>query len=145
MLTRVLKSMMFTALAALMAIPAVAQIRADIGSLHIRIASSPPPRAQYERRPARPHRDSVWINGYWHRWDDRWDWVSGRWDQPNNRGSRWVKARYVREGCPWYRQRDCGWRYEPAHWSDQRLVEGDDYRQWRNDRSSKKNRGRGRN
>ncbi len=23
------------------------------------------------------------------------------------------------------------WRYEPGHWNRQKLVEGDDYRQWR--------------
>ena len=141
MYTRVLKSVAFTALAALVAMPAIAQIRADIGSLHIRIASAPPPRAQYERRPPQQHRDDVWINGYWHRQDDQWAWNNGRWDRPSDRNVRWVNARYTREGCPWYHQQGCAWRYEPAHWSNQRLVEGDDYQQWKQDRGSK-NRGK---
>jgi hypothetical protein len=105
-----------------MALPAAADVRADLGPLRIRIATDAPPRAQRERRPPRPDRDSVWIDGYWDRQGDRWAWVSGRWEQPRDRHNRWVKPRYQREGQ--------AWRYEPAHWSDQRLEEDDDYRQW---------------
>ena len=139
MYKRVLKSVVLTALAALVAIPALAQIRADLGPLHIRIATDRPPQGRYERQPPRPHRNAVWIKGYWHRQDNRWEWMSGRWDQPN-RGARWINARYTREGCPWYRQRNCAWRYEPAHWSNQRLVEGDDYQRWRSERRSGRDR-----
>jgi hypothetical protein len=123
MYRRVLKSMVLTALAGLIAIPAVAQVRADLGPVHIRIATDAPPRAHRERRMARPHRDAVWIRGYWDRQDDRWVWISGRWEQPNDRHARWINARYRREGR--------AWRYEPGHWSHQQVVEGDDYRQWR--------------
>ena len=123
MYKRVWQSLVLTSLAVLIAIPAVAQVRADLGPLHIRIANDAPPRAQYERRSARPHRNAIWIKGYWHRQDDRWVWIPGRWDQRPDRNARWINARYRREGR--------AWRYEPAHWSNQQVVEGDDYRQWR--------------
>ena len=100
----ILKSMAITGFAVLTALPAVAQIRADLGPVRIRIATEAPPRAKYERRTVRPDRDSVWINGYWHR------------------EARWINARYQREGN--------AWRYEPARWSNQQVVQGDDYQQW---------------
>lgn len=128
----ILKPLLLGALAVLTAAPAMAQIRAELGQLHIRIATDAPPRARYERRPPRPHRDAVWIRGYWDRQDDRWGWVSGRWEQRRDRHARWINARYRREGRVW--------RYEPAHWSDQRLLEGEDYQRWRQEQRS----GRGR-
>lgn len=134
MQTRLLKSILLASLAALVVVPAAAQASVDVGPIHIRIANSPPPRAQYEHRPAQPYPDALWIKGYWHRDDDRWAWQQGRWERRHDRNVRWIPARYVREGCPWYRKKNCGWRYEPAHWSNQRLVEGDDYRQWREER-----------
>lgn len=140
MYRHIFKSMVLTSLAALIAIPASAQVRADLGPIHIRIATDAPPRARYEARPTRPHRDAVWINGYWDRQDDRWGWVSGRWDQPSERRVRWIRATYSREGCPWYRRSNCAWRYVPGHWSNQRVVEGEDYQRWRSERRS--NRGR---
>ena len=128
----VLRAMLITSFAVLVAIPASAQVRADLGPLHIRIANQAPPRPQYERRTPRPHRDAVWIRGYWHWQDDRWAWMSGRWEEPRDRHARWINARYRREGS--------AWRYEPAHWSNQQLVEGDDYQRWRNEHRSAGNR-----
>ena len=130
-----LKAILLTSFAVLAAIPAAAQVRADLGPLHIRIAGEAPPRARYEARPARPSDDSVWLDGYWDRQDDRWAWQTGRWEQPAPR-ARWIPARYTREGCHWYHQQGCAWRYEPAHWSDQRLVEGEDYQRWQNEQRS---------
>jgi len=124
----VFKSVVLTAFAALAAMPAAAQVRADVGPLHIRIATDAPPRARYERRAVRPSRDSVWIRGYWDRQDDRWAWVDGRWERPSDRRHRWINARYQREGR--------AWRYEPAHWSNQQMVEGEDYQRWRNENRS---------
>ena len=133
MYRRLLNATLLGGLALLIASPAAAQIRADVGPLHIRIATDAPPRAQYERQSPRPHRDAVWVNGYWHRQDDRWAWMTGRWDQPSDRNARWIRAKYTRQGCPWYRQRNCTWIYEPAHWSHQQLVEGEDYQRWRSE------------
>jgi len=122
---RVLRTVALASLTAFAASPAIGQIRADLGPVHIRIATDAPPRAQSEHRPARPHQDSVWIGGYWDRQGDRWAWESGRWEQPRDRHSRWINARYQREGK--------AWRYEPAHWSDQQLIEGDDYQRWKSE------------
>jgi hypothetical protein len=133
---RVLKSMVLTSLAVFIAIPAFAQVQVDAGSLHIRIANSAPPRGRYEQRMARPHRDAMWIKGYWDRQDDRWAWVSGRWEQPHYPNARWIDARYTRQGCAWYSRNGCAWRYEPAHWSNQRVVEGEEYQRWRNEHHS---------
>jgi hypothetical protein len=123
MYSRILKSIVLTSLTALMAVPAVAQIRADLGPLRIRIADNAPPRARYERRMARPDRNSVWINGYWDRQDHNWVWISGRWEQPADRRHNWVRPRYQREGR--------AWRYEPGHWSNQQLTEDEEYQQWK--------------
>jgi hypothetical protein len=128
----ILKSMALTAFAVLCALPASAQVRADIGPLHIRIASDAPPRARYERRTARPDRDSVWIGGYWDRQGDQWAWSTGRWERPSDRNARWVKPRYTREGN--------AWRYDPAHWSHQQVVEGEDYQKWKNEHRSDRRR-----
>lgn len=134
MYKRILKSIVLSSLTAFIAEPAVAQIQADIGPLHIRIASDAPPRARQERRPPRPNRDDVWIGGYWDRRGDRWEWSTGRWERPADRRARWVRARYSREGNHW--------RYDPGHWSNQRLTEGDDYQQWRRDQQANRNRRR---
>lgn len=134
MYKRIVKSIVLGSLALLTALPALGQIRADLGGLHIRISNERPPRARHERRPSRTHRDAVWIGGYWDRQDERWDWVGGRWEQPTDRRHRWIRARY--------RQEYGSWRYEPAHWSHQRVIEGDDYRQWRDQQRSNRNRRR---
>ena len=134
MYRRILKSLAFTSFAVLIAIPAVAQIRAEVGPVHIRIANDAPPRARYERRSPRTNRDALWIKGYWHRQDDQWVWIPGRWDQRPDRSARWIHPRYRREGS--------AWRYEPGRWSNQQIIEGDDYRQWRSEHRSDRDRRR---
>jgi hypothetical protein len=47
-----------------------------------------------------------------------------------------VRARYVREGR--------AWRYEPGHWSNQRVIEGEDYRRWKEENRGDRGRHRGR-
>jgi len=123
-----IKAMVLTTFGALLAIPAQAEIRVDLGALNIHIANDAPPAERREARTSRPDRESVWIKGYWDRQDNRWEWVQGRWERPAQPNARWVSPRYTREGT--------AWRYEPAHWSHQQLVEGDDYRQWRKEHSS---------
>lgn len=112
---------------ALTSLPATAQVgvRVDVPlpGLEIHVGRTAPPRPRRERRPERPGRDFVWLPGFWH-WQERdWAWIPGRWEHPSERGARWVRARYTREGS--------AWRYEPGHWSNQRVIEGDDYRRWR--------------
>ena len=72
---------------------------------------------------ARPSRDAVWIRGFWDWQGDNWVWIPGRWTVPEERHARWIGPRYRREYG--------GYRYEPGHWSNQRVIEGEDYRRWR--------------
>lgn len=120
------KSIAAAAFALLASLPAAAQVgfRADIPlpGLEIRIGRTAPPSRQHERRPTRPGRDYVWLRGSWDWQGSDWVWVPGRWERPGHRSARWVDARYTREGQVW--------RYEPAHWSHERLTPGDDYRRW---------------
>lgn len=118
------RSLMLGTLAVLTAGPVSAQVHADLGPLHIRIATEGPPPIRVERRPVSPGRDYVWIGGYWDRRDDRWEWIGGRWDRPADRHYSWVRARYAREGK--------AWRYEPGHWSNERLND-EEYRRWRDE------------
>lgn len=126
MLKRILQSVVPVALAVLAAAPLTAQIPLPpLPGLEIRIGHSAPPAFRQEVRTVRPSRDHVWARGSWDWQGNDWAWTPGRWDRPERRGSRWIQARYAREGS--------GWRYEPAHWSYQRVVEGEDYRRWRSE------------
>jgi hypothetical protein len=113
--------------AALSCAPAFAQIRVgvDLGAVKIRIAPDAPPPLRHETRSARPSGNHVWIAGYWDRQGDRWDWAPGRWEEPSQRGSSWVKPKYRKEGG--------AYRYEPAHWSHQKMEEGEDYTRYHNE------------
>lgn len=129
------------ALLAFSCVPAAAQIRigVELPSIHIRIAPDAPPPPRVEMRMVRPSRNHVWIGGYWDRQDDRWAWAPGRWEEPARRGVVWVRPQYLREGGVY--------RYEPAHWSHQRMEEGEDYSRWHKehgrDRDDRHDRGRG--
>lgn len=142
MLKHIGRSVAAMTFAALASLPAAAQVgvRVDVPlpGLEIRIGHRPPPRFRSESRPYRPGRDYVWIRGFWHWQGDDWVWIPGRWERPVDRSSRWVRPRYVRDGRVW--------RYEPGHWSSQRLIEGDDYRRWReeNRRDGRRDRDRDR-
>ena len=94
-------------------------------SIEIRIGTSRPPRMRYEARPRYPGRGYVWVPGWWDWQGDEWVWISGRWE-PTVRNVYWVRASYV----PEYGY----WRYVPAHWSNQRVQEGADYRRWKDER-----------
>lgn len=132
-------TMTFVILASIPSLPATAQVNVQLPplpGLEIHVGRTAPPRLRNERRPERPGRDYTWAQGFWHWQDNDWGWVPGRWDRPEQRGVRWVRARYAREGNVW--------RYEPGHWSNQRVVEGDDYRRWREENHRGGGRGHGR-
>ena len=126
---RLLKTALAVSVVALTSLPAAAQVQVGIGvplpGLDIRIGHRAPPRFQREIRTDRPSREHIWVPGSWDWQRDDWAWMPGRWDRPSERRARWVRARYAREGN--------AWRYEPGHWSNQRIVEGDDYRRWRSE------------
>ncbi len=127
MLNRILKSVAPLALAAMAATPLVAQIPLPpLPGLEIRVSHSAPPPLRQEDIGRRPSQDHVWARGSWDWQGDDWAWAPGRWQRPERRGARWIQARYVRE--------DSGYRYEPAHWSYQRVIEGEDYRRWKTSR-----------
>jgi len=126
-LKNICKSIAAVTFLALTSLPATAQlqVRFDVPlpGLEIRVGHTAPPRLRSERKPSRPGRDFLWVKGSWDWQANDWAWIPGRWERPNEHGARWMKARYVREGP--------AWRYEPAHWSNQHLLEGDDYRRWK--------------
>jgi len=132
MFKRILRAISLAALAAVVSAPLLAQLPPPPppppmpplpGNLEIRIGRQAPPRVRYERRYARPSRDAVWVRGFWDWQGDNWVWIPGRWIVPEERRARWVGPRYVRFAG--------GYRYVPGHWSNQRVVEGEDYRRWR--------------
>ncbi len=122
---RVAISVMMVALAVLGGAPASAQVRlgVDLGAVRIHIAPEAPPRPRGERKLPQPGPNHVWIAGYWDRRGDQWAWAPGRWEEPAQRDSRWIR--------PQYRQEGRAYRYESGHWSHQRMEEGEDYSNWR--------------
>ena len=120
---------------AALALPAAAQVPLPPRPhLEIHIGRSAPPPVRFERRSPRPDRYSVWIRGFWDWQGDQWIWVPGRWDRPVRRHARWIGPRYHREFG--------AWRYEPGHWSTERIVEGEDYRRWREEHHGRRDRDR---
>jgi len=118
----------------LTSLPAAAQVSVQFNvplpGLEIHVANNAPPAMRHEHKPSRPGSDYLWVQGFWHWHGSGWDWVPGRWDRPDVHGVRWVKTRYVREGGSYV--------YQPGHWSNQRLVEGDDYQSWKAEKHSNK-------
>lgn len=143
MLKEIFKSTAALTFIVLTSLPASAQpdvrVEMQLPGLEVRIGHRAPPPLQREVRPNRPSRNHTWVPGSWDWQRNDWAWISGRWDRPQHGRASWVKARYVREGR--------AWRYEPGHWSNQRVVRGEDYRRWREDyrrdRNSDPSQGRG--
>jgi hypothetical protein len=109
----------------------------ELPGFEIRIGHRAPPPLRQERRMHSPGRGYIWIAGAWDWQGNDWVWIPGRWDRPADRGVRWI--------APHYRRESRGWVYEPGHWSNQRLVEGEDYRRWREERRhDRRDRGRDR-
>ena len=126
MLCKLLKTAAPLLLTMILAIPASAQIPVPVPDLEIHVAHSHPPRIRHEEIPPRPGEAYTWVAGYWGWQGDDWVWIPGRWEIPAGGGVSWIRPRYVRESGVY--------RYEPGHWSHQRVVEGDDYRQWKEHR-----------
>ena len=74
-----------------------------------RMAQHAPPKNRAEKRPARPSSNHTWIGGYWEPQNDQWAWSAGRWEEPSEHGSRWIK--------PTYRHDKGGYHYEAGRWS----------------------------
>ena len=125
MFKSIIRTISLAALATVATAPLFAQLPPPppLPGLEIRIGRQAPPRVRYERRMARPSRDAVWIRGFWDWQGDNWVWIPGRWTVPEERHARWIGPRYRREYG--------SYRYIPGHWSNQRVIEGEDYRRWR--------------
>jgi hypothetical protein len=140
MLKSIGRSIAVMAFAALTSLPAAGQVDLRFGiplpDLEIRVGTRAPPQILSERKPRRPGNDFLWIKGSWHWQSDDWAWRPGRWERPDKRGLSWVKARYARDGN--------AWRYEPGHWSNQRVIEGEEYRRWRAESQQDRNHDSGR-
>lgn len=123
---RLTRLLWVSVIGAALSLPAAAQVPLPPHpSLEIHIGHTRPPRLRFERRGPRPDRYSIWIRGFWDWQGDQWIWIPGHWDRPRERHVRWIAPRYHREYG--------AWRYEPGHWSNERIVEGEDYRRWRDE------------
>ena len=127
MLKRLMIPAVLATIAGLFPAPALAQVNVSVNlpGLEIRVGHSAPPPVRYEHRASCPGPGYVWLGGAWDWQGNDWAWMPGRWDRPVAHDVQWTHARYHREHD--------AWRYEPAHWSNQHLHEGDEYRQWRSD------------
>ena len=134
MFKNLFKSIATITFVGLASMPAAAQMSVQVNvplpGLEIHVAQNAPPKMRSEHKPSRPGHDYLWVQGFWHWHGNGWDWVPGRWDRPEAHGAKWVKARYVREGSVYV--------YQPGHWSNQQLVDGDDYRNWQTEKHSNK-------
>jgi hypothetical protein len=74
------------------------------------VKEAPPPPRQ-EAQPASPGTHYVWVAGAW-TWNialDKWEWAEGAWQQPPDKGSEWVPAKFE--------ERDDSKVFTPGHWS----------------------------
>jgi len=94
-------------------------------TFEIHIGTSRPPVVRREVRTVAPAPGYVWVDGWWDWQGDQWVWIEGHWEQTAPH-ARWVRAAYV----PEYGR----YRYVPAHWSNVTIVEGADYRSWKEQR-----------
>ncbi|HLN58737.1 MAG TPA: hypothetical protein VK416_09260, partial [Thermoanaerobaculia bacterium] len=68
MFKRMVRTALMATLATIVTAPLFAQLPPPppLPGLEIRIGRQAPPRIRRERRTARPDRNSVWIQGFWH-------------------------------------------------------------------------------
>lgn len=137
MLRRLLPAALAVLAMPFLSVPASAQLYVEVGAgpFDVRFSPEGPPPMPREYRTVRPAPDYIWIGGFWDRDGDRWAWRRGRWDRPASRDVRWIRPVYRGEGG--------GYRYEPGHYSNQRVVEGEEYRRMRDEHQANRGRGNG--
>jgi hypothetical protein len=69
-----------------------------------------PPAPREEVRMAPPGPGTVWVPGVW-TWNNAWQWVPGRFEQPPPRMTAWVPGQWVQQGNTYV--------YRPGHWQQQ--------------------------
>ena len=64
----------------------------------------------------RPSKEHIWVAGEWNRDGDKWEWESGRWQEPPNKNAEWVKGHWRMSAGMWH--------WAPGHWvvTDKRLY-----------------------
>jgi hypothetical protein len=95
------KFLLAAAVAGAVALPFVAtSADAQVG-ISIGINAGPrvaPPPPRWERRPARPWADGVWVDGRWDWVGARWAWRGGHWDHPPHPGALWHRGVWANRG-----------------------------------------------
>jgi hypothetical protein len=56
-----------------------------------------------------PSPQYVWVNGYWDRTPDDWDWMPGTWVKPPYQNAYWVPGYWQNQGGTY--------QWEDAHWA----------------------------
>jgi hypothetical protein len=74
---------------------------------HHYIKVAPPAARVVVVRPACPHKNGVWVEGYWAWKHNRHVWVDGRWVKPKH-GRVWVDGHWVNTPH--------GWEWIKGHW-----------------------------
>lgn len=68
-----------------------------------------PPPLRVETPPPPPHRDYLWIPGYWHWETNQHRWVDGHWEAPREH-QHWEPHRWDRDEGGRWRLREGYWR-----------------------------------
>lgn len=98
--------------AAILTVPATAQVSVYIGITPPPIRVEPPP-------PSPPAPEFVWVEGYWAPLGHRYRWVVGHYERPPYPGAYWCHPHYDR-----YPQ---GWEYHEGYWDRENHGHGHAY------------------
>jgi hypothetical protein len=98
--------------AAILTVPASAQVSVYIGITPPPIRVEPPP-------PPPPAPEFVWVEGYWAPQGRHYRWVAGRYERPPYPGAYWCHPHYDR-----YPQ---GWEYHEGYWDRENHGHGHAY------------------
>jgi hypothetical protein len=72
------------------------------------VVTQAPPAAPQEPILERPSAQHVWIPGYYTYRDNRYVWISGRWEIPPRADAKWIAPRWEKESN--------GYRFYEGHW-----------------------------
>jgi hypothetical protein len=80
-----------------------------IASPAVWVTQTPPPAAYPETQPPQPHKNDVWVPG-WFKWDGKsFEWVVGRWETPPSGTHEWAPG-------AWSERSDGKWQFIDGHW-----------------------------
>lgn len=67
-----------------------------------------PPAKKVDVRPVKPHKNTVWVSGYWSVKRGNWIWVAGQW-QMKRPGYVWIDGHW--------KNTSKGWIWIKGHWA----------------------------